>query len=124
MGIVVSLAMLLALFMMCFGGACKKPKYLTFTKIGIALVVMLGAWNAAWYGVQNISSFWGITALLSGVFMLFAGQIIYLEVTQSAITRHARYFDFKLVTTMVLGLYFLLYAITIIQMNLEMPIIN
>jgi len=124
MGIVVSLAMLLALFMMCFGGACKKPKYLTFTKIGIALVVMLGAWNAAWYGVQNISSFWGITSLLSGVFMLLAGQILYLEVTQSSIVNHVRYLDFKLVTMMVLGLYLLLYVVTIIQINLGMPILN
>jgi len=124
MGIVVSLAMLLALFMMCFASTCNQPKYQALTKVGMSFVVLLGVWNAAWYGIPNIASFWGMTALLSGVFMLFAGQIIYLEVTQSAITRHARYFDFKLVTTMVLGLYFLLYAITIIQMNLEMPIIN
>ena len=124
MGIVVSLAMLLALFMMCFGSACKKPKYLTFTKIGASVVVMLGVWNAAWYGMQNISSFWGVTALLSGVFMLLAGQIIYLEVKQSSIVNHARYFDFKLVTMMVLGLYLLLYVVTIVQINLGMPIIH
>ena len=124
MGIVVSLAMLLALFMMCFGSACKKPEYQTFTKIGISLVVLLGVWNAAWYGIQNIASFWGVTALLSGVFMLLAGQFIYLEVTQSSIVRHARYFDVKLVTMMMLGLYLLLYVVTIVQINLGMPIIS
>jgi len=124
MGIVVSLAMLLALLMMCFGRVCKKPEHQTFTKIGIFLVVVLGVWNAAWYGFQNIPSFWGITALLSGIVMLLAGQFVYLEITHSSIVRHARYFDVKLVTMMVLGLYLLLYVVTIIQMNLGMPIIS
>jgi len=104
--------------MMCYISTYKKSKHKRSVMLGVVFVIVVGVWNAAWYGVQNIPSFWGVAALLSGVFMIFAAQIIYLEVKKSSWLQHALYFDIKLVTSMVLGLYFLLYTVTIVQINL------
>ena len=124
MGIVVAVALLVALFMMSFESACRNSKYRVCTILGVTFVTLTGAWNTCWYGVQNIPSFWGTAALLSGVFMLFTAQFIYLEVKKSPWVQHALYFDLKLITTISLGLYLLLYVVTLIQINLEMPILS
>ena len=124
MGIVVSIAILVALLMMCFTNIYKKSKHKSGIVLAVVFVIAVGLWNAVWYGVQNVPSFWGVSALLSGVFMLFAAQIIYLEMKKSSWVQHALYFDIKLVTSMVLGLYFLLYTVTIVQINLGMPIVQ
>jgi len=100
----------------CFNSSKHKSSII----LAVVFVIAVGLWNAVWYGVQNVPSFWGVSALLSGVFMLFAAQIIYLEMKKSSWVQHALYFDIKLVTSMVLGLYFLLYTVTIVQINLEL----
>lgn len=124
MGIVVSLAMLVALFMLCLNNIFNKSEYKAYTKFGTAFIVLIGTWNSVWYGAQNLTTFWGVTALLSGVFMLLAAQLIYLDVKKSSLIYHSWYCYSKLVTMVVLGLYFALYVITIVQLNLDMPIIH
>jgi len=124
MGIVVSIALLLALIAMCSEGLLNKVDYQSYRKVALGLVGLVGLWNMAWYGIQNITTFWGITAFMSGLLMMSSVQCCYLEDVKSWVIYQSWYVYFKLVSIMLLGLYLLLYVVTIIQMNLGMPIIH
>ena len=114
MGIVVSIVLLLA------NVGLWKP-----TKFGQPIIGWLvgatGLWNVLWYGVRHLTEFWGQTALISGLALLLAAIII---------LHNSGVFVFKLpawlikCVQVILLLSFLLYAITIIQLNLGYPIIR
>ena len=123
MGIVVSVAMFLALAMMVFNKRLKNKKQPAVV-LAIGFVTLSGIWNSAWYGVQNVPSFWGFAALLSGLFMLAAVSTFYLEMRMQAMVSSCTYAAFRLAVMIGLGLYFLLYLVTIVQINLNMPIIH
>ena len=80
MGIVVCVAMLLALVMMIFDKWLRNKKGRFFIHISIGFIALSGLWNSLWYGVQNVPSFWGFAALLSGLFML-AAAVSYTHLT-------------------------------------------
>lgn len=82
----------------------------------IATVVLLaGIWNVAWYGIQHINQFWGLAAAGSGVVMVAVA-------TSSVAARQQRRL-FQFLCLALLG-FFLLYAITLIRLNLHLPIIR
>lgn len=122
MGIVVSVAMLLALAMMLLNKHLKNKKQ-PAVMLGIGFVAMSGLWNSVWYGVQNVPSFWGFAGLLSGLFMLASALTLYLEIRASKVIGSCTYAAFRLSVMMGLGLYLLLYVVTIVQLNLGLPII-
>ena len=124
MGIVVSVAMLLALVMMIFDKWLRNKKDRFFIHLGIGFIALSGLWNSFWYGVQNVPSFWGFAALLSGLFMLAAVSTFYLEMRMQAMLSSCSYAAFRLAVMVGLGLYFLLYLVTIVQINLNMPIVH
>lgn len=123
MGIVVSVAMLLALAMMLFNKRLKNKKQ-SAVMLGIGFVALSGIWNSAWYGVQNVPSFWGFAGLLSGLFMLASALILYLEMRTPKIIESCTYAAFRLSVMIGLSLYLLLYVVTIVQINLGLPIIH
>ena len=116
--------MLLALVMMIFDKWLRSKKGRFFIYINIGFIALSGLWNSLWYGVQNVPSFWGFTALLSGLFMLAAVSTFYLEMRAKVIVSSCTYAIFRLAVMIGLGLYFLLYLVTIVQINLNMPIIH
>jgi len=40
------------------------------------IVLAAGLWNSLWYGIQNISEFWGYSALVSGGLMIVTATYI------------------------------------------------
>ena len=118
MGIVVTIAMLLGLVLAVplalarQGWLIRQPGL----RLGIATLVLLaGLWNAAWYGVQHINQFWGLAATGSGLVM------IAVAISAVATAKQQRLNQFLCLA--LLG-FFLLYAITLIRLNLNMPILR
>jgi len=48
----------------------KLPQLLRRIVAGIVLVA--GCWNVFWYGIQHLTEFWGLMALVSGLLMIVA----------------------------------------------------
>ena len=40
------------------------------------IVFMAGAWNVFWYAARNITQFWGLAALVSGIALMLTGYCI------------------------------------------------
>ena len=130
MGIVVCVAMLLGVLMLVFKPKYQRPSVYKHTSVKLALsavrfaVVLLGVWNAAWYGLSNLETFWGKAALISGLFMIAAGLVSMYE---SKAAKHRAYNYLQAVRWLIiLGLIasFLLYFISLVQLNLGYPIIQ
>ncbi len=114
MGIVVTLGMLDGLILLVANmRALSLP---TVFKKPLAIFVLLcGLWNALWYGVQNVQQFWGLVALGSGVAMI---------ITAWAVLANYKSQPLNLVLFVMLAAFFLLYTVTIVQLNLGLPIIS
>ena len=83
----------------------------------VALIILTaGLWNVFWYGTQHLDQFWGICAVASGVTMIAAASAIFYAGQRS---RRLMW----IISLALLG-FFLLYAITIIRLNLDMPILR
>ena len=119
-----SAAMLLALVMMLFNKRFVKNKNRIPVNLGIGFIALSGLWNSGWYGVQNVPFFWGFAALISGLFMLASAITFYLEQYKPEISSSCTYGASRLAIIVGLSLYFLLYLVTIVQINLDMPIIH
>ncbi len=72
MGTIVTVCMLIGLLFAAPYAVSKKikplPDYLAWV-IG-SVVFAAGAWNTFWHGIRNLNNFWGLAALISGVFMM------------------------------------------------------
>ena len=118
MGIVVTLAMLMAIMVMLavmFRVSDKGLRSVTMRRIAGTFVLICGLWNAFWHGVQHLNEFWGQAALGSGLVMIISTLAI-LGVIRSRPIRWS----------ILAGLmaFFLLYAITLIRLNLGYSIIR
>ncbi len=134
MGIVVTVFMLLGLMMLSpwdkvsLGGQRDNPR--TATTIGIGLL-LLGLWNSLWHGLRYLDYFWGIAGLVSGVFMVAVAFMLLKQYAKPAIADHtlvtkANGFLQPMKAVWLVGLLvsFLLYSVTLIQLNLGMPTIG
>ena len=123
MGIVVTVAMLIGLV---------QYHLRVFKGVGAdlsgILLLLMGLWNALWYGLRHITEFWGVVALISGILMVVVAVLIlarsgatWLAWSGSLAQRLA-----VLAKPAIWGLaaFFLLYAVTLIQLNLGMPILG
>lgn len=126
MGIIVTLAMLFGLVVLRPTPWREEinvsaPAYLRICG-GLSLAVF-GVWNVG-YGVQHLREFWGWAAFLSGAVMLSAawliGGLLQFESGQSepAIARYRR------IITLLLAAFFLLYSVTLVQLNLGFAILG
>ena len=70
MGIVVTVGMLLGMLELNFRFEAARL-WIAYLLIG------LGAWNALWYGLRHVTEFWGIAAMVSGLFMLLAAWQVF-----------------------------------------------
>ncbi|MEH6457462.1 MAG: hypothetical protein V7749_14120, partial [Cocleimonas sp.] len=81
-----------------------------------------GLWNTFWFGLRNVDVFWGQAALGSGLIMIASALVILLSLRRPAETLKHRWFHWFLIAG--LFMHFLLYAITIVQLNLGMEILG
>lgn len=133
MGIVVTVFMLLGLLMvsplaMLSLGAKRQDRNVA-NMIGSGLL-LAGLWNAGWHGLRHLDDFWGVAGIVSGIFMLLVGVIILKEYGDNSMSRHKLIGSIYAIITplsilwkMGLLFSFLLYAVTLIQLNLGLPII-
>ncbi len=78
MGTIVTFCMLLGLLF-----ASRLPVIRTIQVIPLLLkravglvVLAAGSWNVFWYALRNITEFWGVAALVSGVLMIITSMYI------------------------------------------------
>ena len=114
MGIVVMLGMLAGLVLMLANIRQVSLKSLV-VKLLAVFVLLCGLWNAFWYGTQHLQQFWGMVAFGSGLVMIVTAMVV-LSKRQSM--------PLNLVLITLLSASFLLYLVTIVQLNLGLPIIR
>jgi uncharacterized membrane protein len=92
------------------------------------LLLVIGLWNAAWHGLRHLGSFWGYAALITGIVMLLAGFILFVEskpqrpAALQAVYKILNRLRLPIFIALLMG--FLLYAVTLVQLNLNYPIIH
>jgi len=108
MGIVIAVVMLL-------GTLALANERWQHKLIGIALLSG-GLWNALWYGLRHLGSFWGNTSIITGLLMVLAAAHLFgvIKLPKTAAN----------ICALCLAVGFLLYGITIVQLNLGYPIIS
>ena len=108
MGIVIAVIMLLGLIALV-----RTDKVNKF--VGFALLAG-GLWNALWFGLRHIGSFWGNASIVTGLLMVLAAMhlLAIFKLPQGL----------RKLTAFGLTVGFLLYTITIVQLNLGYPIIG
>ncbi len=127
MGIVVTLAMLMGLIILRptpwrnDQGEKQDLRIVTFTA---ACLVILGTWNVLWYGLRHVSEFWGWAAMFSGVSMLISALIIFRERSTPSSAMESWLGAIRGLVVVSLAASFLLYAVTLVQLNLGMPILG
>lgn len=118
MGIVVCLTMLLTLAVLRpspWNSALEDQSTVGFYTVVTIASAIFGAWNAL-YGLTHLFSFWGVTALLSGLLMLCASLVLVIERFKGTAIGHL----LRSALIVFLAISFLLYATTLIQINLGM----
>ena len=116
MGIVMAIVMLAGLTMML-----KRKRSLIASNIVALLLLLGGFWNALWYGLRHLGQFWGVAGLVTGFVMI--ATALYLWLNKSSKDSNTRT-DYKIVVTSALAASFLLYFITLVQLNLGYEIIR
>jgi hypothetical protein len=93
-----------------------------------AVLMLAGLWNILWYGARHLASFWGNAAGVSGAFMLLAALLILGEKKPAPpkwLLASSNWIKpIRLLIIIGLALSFLLYAVTLIQLNLGFPFIR
>ena len=128
MGIVVCLSMLLGLLMFMPKTWLSHKLLVKWQSIIAVQLFLFGVWNAAWYGIQHLNSFWGQAALVSGLIMILVGIILVVESgdekSKFIISFYQSIKSIRSIIVVALLVCFLLYAVTLIQLNLGVPIIQ
>ena len=132
MGIVVTIVMLFGLVVLRptpWRSSQTFEPNIVFVAVAVVSLAVCGLWNFLWFGLRHLSEFWGWAAIISGLSMILSAQLI---ITQHIIAQHSERFNIigtklvkiKGIITSILALSFILYAVTIIQLNMGLPIIG
>ena len=110
MGTIVTVCMFLGLII-----AADLPVLKSFPvllkKIIAAFVLAAGLWNTLWYGLQHLTEFWGLAALVSGILMIIVAlYILCIEKLPSELKKAK-----PIILVVLLG-YALMYTITIARL--------
>ncbi len=127
MGIVMTVAMLLGLIVLRptpWSNDVKGQQDLRLVTFTAAVLVLSGVWNVVWYGLRHVPEFWGWAAIVSGVSMLLAALIIFRERSNPLSGTESWLGAIKGFVVLVLAVCFMLYAVTIVQINLGLPILR
>ena len=121
MGIVVCLSMLIGIIVLQptpwdrASRIAYNPKFMTFSAL---ILAVFGSWNSI-YGFFYIGGFWRWASVLSGGVMLMSSIYILVERKIDASSCYVRQ-----IVVVLLAVSFLLYAVTIVQLNLGYPILR
>lgn len=127
MGIVVTVVMLLGLTILRptpWSDEGEQVMGVRMTRATFVLLLVLGLWNVFWHGINNMDDFWGWAALGSGIVMLLSARIIFLEHLSLRDGFGPVNTSFRTAVVGFLSVFFLLYAVTIVQINMGLPILG
>jgi len=134
MGVIVCVTLLFGLLALLRDWRGKAKQKITTGPLGAIytlaamLSVAMGLWNTLWYGLRHLGSFWGNAALITGLAMLLAGFILLIEDKAQNSPRlsslYKKVAPARLPVMVALLAGFLLYAVTLIQLNLGYAIIH
>jgi hypothetical protein len=127
MGIVVTVVMLLGLTILRptpWSDEGEQVMGVRMTRATFVLLLVLGLWNVFWHGINNMDDFWGWAALGSGIVMLLSARIIFLEHLSLRDGFGSVNTSFRTAVVGFLSVFFLLYAVTIVQINMGLPILG
>lgn len=113
MGTIVTVCMLIGLlFAVPYALNSKlKPLPRVVALVFGMLVFFAGGWNTFWHGFRNLNNFWGIAALISGVFMMLTAiYIMQLKSLPNGLYR------IRLIVLAGLLVCFFVYAVTIARL--------
>jgi len=96
-------------------------RLVTFTSLSL---VILGAWNLLWYGLRHFGEFWGWSAIISGLAMILAAVIIFRERSDPVGSSTSTLGAVRGLVVITLAVSFILYAVTLIQLNMGLPILG
>jgi len=119
MGIVIMIVM--ALVAASAFGFNKVARMLQLTKFHIGLIGLIGGiWNAGWYGLQHLSSYWGLMALISGIALMIAGLGLADKLNKKLSPPVKRFVKVMLKpTAVVLVIFAVVYLQAIVRLNLS-----
>ncbi len=131
MGIVVCILLGIALMLLKplsqlgFNRLSNKPILVKF----LALAVFnIGFWNAFVYGMREIDHFWGLAGIGSGVLMILASLVIFFQKKLIDMPVPNGKQAFLIASQWVLSIsllcFFMLYLVTLVRLNLGMPILQ
>ncbi len=127
MGIVVALTMLLGLIVLRptpWNGEHRVQQGLRLITFTVSCLTLIGSWNVFWYGLRHLESFWGWAAIVSGITMILSALIIFKERSDPLSHAESWLSAIRGGVVLTLALSFLLYAVTIIQLNMGLPILR
>jgi hypothetical protein len=110
MGTIVTVCMLVGLIVAAPIALIKKLPLL-LRKACACVVLAAGLWNVLWYGLQHLTEFWGIAALISGVLMITAAGYVLIPSRLPGWIQTLR----PIILSLLLGCA-MLYAITIARL--------
>lgn len=113
MGTIVTVCMLIGLlFAVPYALNGKLSPLPTFVACFVgAIVFTAGGWNTFWHGLRNLTNFWGLAALISGIFMMLTAlYIMQIKSLPAGLLR------MRIVVLLGLFACFMLYAITIARL--------
>jgi len=113
MGTIVTVCMLIGLLFAvpyAINGKLKSMPSAISLLVG-GIVFAAGGWNTFWHGLRHLTNFWGIAALVSGVFMMLTA--LYIMQLKSVPVGLLRIRPYVLVGLLIC---FLVYAITIARL--------
>jgi hypothetical protein len=94
-------------------------------------LLVAGLWNALWHGLRNLTNFWGVAALVSGLVMIAVADLLLVEHGSDgwrkqavAVRAHAVFKPLAAPLVIGLGLCFLLYTVTLVRLNLGLSILG
>ena len=133
MGIVVLIFMVLGVLhqsrirWLSLGEFVQNPSISKFIGVGLLLA---GLWNLLWFGLRHLDVFWGIAAIVSGFCMIMTAVVVLSEcggpsLSSNSVVKKITLGAKSLLTLWLLGLFAsaILYGITIVRLNLGLPII-
>lgn len=121
MGIVVCVVMLLGLVILrpipwsSAEATSLEPKFVFTVVISLGAI---GCWNLI-YGYLKIDGFWHVASIVSGLAMILASALVLREKNSPA-----KNGPFRNTVVALLAVSFLVYAVTLIQLNLGYPILR
>ena len=92
-------------------------------------LLLAGLWNSLWFGLRHLAEFWGLAALASGSIMIAVAVLLLFEHGSDswrqpsfAVRIHSSLKPFGPFLVAGLAIFFIIYSVALVRLNLGLPI--